>query len=101
MPSQQQKLADRGMAAGLRAINWLASSELLDRIGLREPTERLLYNGSKTSLRFAATAGRTFAAAQRLGKPARQPKKRRTDLFDITPDDEQQMLTESVRDFGM
>jgi alkylation response protein AidB-like acyl-CoA dehydrogenase len=97
----QQTLAERGMAAGLRAINWLASSELIDRIGLRESTERLLYNGSKSSVRFGAAAGRTFAAAQRLGKPARQPKARRSDLFDITPDDEQQMLTESVRDFAL
>lgn len=97
----QQKLAERGMAAGLRAINWLASSDLMDRLGIRTQTERLLYNGSKTSLRVATTAGRTFQAAQRLGKPARQPKARRTDLFDVTPDDEQQMLSQSVRDFAL
>ena len=101
MPTQQQNLAERSMAAGLRAINWLASSELVDRLGLRDQTERLLYNGSKTTVRMAANAGRTFKAAQRLGKPARQPKARRSDLFDITPDDEQQMLTESVRDFAL
>ena len=97
----QQKLAERGMAAGLRAINWLASSDLMDRLGIRTQTERFLYSGSKTTVRFAATAGRTFQAAQRLGKPARQPKGPRTDLFDITPDDEQQMLSESVRDFAL
>lgn len=101
MPPQQQKLADRGMAAGLKAINWLASSDLVDRLGLRQQTERLLFNGSKSSVRFGAAAGRTFKAAQRLAKPARQPKKRRSDLFDITPDDEQQMLSESVRDFAL
>jgi alkylation response protein AidB-like acyl-CoA dehydrogenase len=101
MPTQQKKVAERGMAAGLRAINWLASSELVDRIGLREPTERLLFNGSKSTVRMATRAGRTFSAAQRLGKPARQPRSRGSDLFDITPDDEQQMLTESVRDFAL
>jgi alkylation response protein AidB-like acyl-CoA dehydrogenase len=97
----QQKLAERGMATGLRAINWLASSDLLDRLGLRQQTERLLYNGSKSTVRFGTATGRTFAAAQRLGKPARQPKTRRSDLFDLTPDDEQQMLSESVRDFAL
>ena len=97
----QQKLADRGMAAGLRAINWLASSDLMDRLGIRTQTERLLYTGSKTSLRVAATAGRSFKAAQRLTGPARQPRKKRSDLFDLTPDDEQQMLSESVRDFAL
>ncbi|HWD64733.1 MAG TPA: acyl-CoA dehydrogenase family protein [Solirubrobacteraceae bacterium] len=97
----QQKLADRGMAAGLKAINWLASSELVDRFGIRSQAERLLYTGSKTTVRFGTATGRTFAAAQRLGKPARQPKAKRNDLFDLTPDDEQQMLSESVRDFAL
>ncbi|HET9721393.1 MAG TPA: acyl-CoA dehydrogenase family protein [Solirubrobacteraceae bacterium] len=97
----QQKLAERGMAAGLKAINWLASSDLMDRLGIRSQTERLLYNSTKSTVRFGAATGRTFAAAQRLGKPARQPKTRRSDLFDLTPEDEQQMLSESVRDFAL
>ncbi len=33
--------------------------------------------------------------------PARQPRTGRSDLFDLTPDDEQQMLRESVRDFAL
>ncbi len=101
MPSRQQNLAERGMAAGLRAINWLASSEFVDRVHLRDQAERLLYSGSKNGMRVAARAGRTFQAAQRLGKPARQARARRSDLFDLTPDDEQQMLSESVREFAL
>jgi alkylation response protein AidB-like acyl-CoA dehydrogenase len=97
----QPNLAERGMAAGLRALNWLAASDLLDRLGLREPTERFLSGASKTTARTAARAGRTFAAAQKLSRPARQPKKPRTDLFDIEPDEEQQMLQDSVREFGL
>ncbi len=93
-------LAERGMAVGLRALNRLASSELLDRVGLREQTEWLLHSTSKTTVRTAARAGRTFAAAQKLSRPARQPRAGRRDLFDLTPDDEQQMLQESVRDFA-
>ena len=80
------------MALGLRALNRLASSELIDRLGLREPTERFLHGASKTTVRTAARAGRTFAAAQKLSRPARQPRARRSDLFDLTPSDEQQML---------
>jgi Acyl-CoA dehydrogenase, N-terminal domain len=93
-------LAERGMAVGLRALNRLASSDLLDRLGLREQTEWLIHSTSKTTARTAARAGRTFAAAQKLSRPARQPRARRRDLFDLTPDDEQQMLQESVRDFA-
>jgi alkylation response protein AidB-like acyl-CoA dehydrogenase len=89
------------MAVGLRAINRLASSDILDRLGLRDPTERLLHGAAKQSVRTATRAGRTFAAAQKLSRPARQPRARRSDLFDITPSDEQEMLTDSVRSFAL
>jgi alkylation response protein AidB-like acyl-CoA dehydrogenase len=99
--SMQPNLSERGRAIGLRALNRLAGSPAIDRFGLRQPTERLLHGASKTTMRTAATAGRTFVAAQRLSRPARQPKGRHSDLFDLTPDDEQQMLSESVRDFAL
>jgi alkylation response protein AidB-like acyl-CoA dehydrogenase len=100
MPGQPN-LAERGMAVGLKAINALAGSELIDRLGLRHPTERFLHGASKTTMRTAARAGRTFAAAHKVSRPARQPKAGRSDLFDITPSDEQQMLRESVREFAL
>lgn len=99
MPTEQN-LAERGMAVSLRALNRLASSTIVDRIGLREPAERFLHGASKTTMRTATRAGRTFAAAQKLSSPARQPRAKRSDLFDLTPTDEQQMLTESVRISG-
>jgi alkylation response protein AidB-like acyl-CoA dehydrogenase len=94
-------LAERGMAVGLRALNRLASNGLIDRFGLREPAERVMHAASKATVRTATRAGRTFAATQKLSNPARQPRAGRTDLFDLTPDDEQQMLSESVRDFAL
>ena len=94
-------LAERGMAVGLRALNRLASNPLIDRFGLRDSAERVLHEASKATVRTATRAGRTFAATQKLTKPARQPRGPRTDLFDLTPDDEQQMLRESVRDFAL
>jgi len=97
----QQNLTERGMAVGLRALNRLAGNGLIDRLGLREPAERVLHDVSKATVRTATRAGRTFAATQKLSKPARQPKARRSDLFDLTPDDEQQMLRESIRDFSL
>jgi alkylation response protein AidB-like acyl-CoA dehydrogenase len=97
----QPTIAERGMAAGLRTLNRFASSQVVDRLGLRGPAERFLHTASKTTARTAASAGRTFSAAQKLTRPARQPKARSSDLFDLTPTDEQQMLTESVRDFAL
>jgi len=101
MPSQQQNLTDRSMAIGLRALNRFAGSPVVDRLGLREPAERFLYSASKTTMRTAASAGRTFAAAQKLATPARQPTAQPSGLFDLTPTDEQRMLSESVRDFAL
>ena len=94
-------LAERGMAVGLRALNRLASNPLIDRFGLRDSAERVLHEASKATVRTATRAGRTFAATQKLSKPARQPRAGRSDLFDLTPDDEQQMLRESVREFAL
>jgi alkylation response protein AidB-like acyl-CoA dehydrogenase len=101
MSRAQQTLTDRSMAIGLRALNRFAGSQVVDRLGLREPAERFLYGASKTTVRTAAGAGRTFAAAQRLAAPARQPTTRPSGLFDLTPSDEQRMLSESVRDFAL
>src|SRR5579875_3289007 len=97
----QQTLNERGMAAGLRALNRFASSSVVDRLGLREPAERFLRGATRTTMRTAANAGRTFAATQKLTKPARQPRAGGRALFDLTPTDEQQMLTESVRSFAL
>jgi hypothetical protein len=97
----QQNLTERSMAVGLRALNRLASNGLIDRFGLRDPAQRVLHTASKATVRTATRAGRTFAATQKLSKPARQPRTGRSDLFDLTPDDEQQMLRESVRDFAL
>jgi alkylation response protein AidB-like acyl-CoA dehydrogenase len=97
----QQTLAERGMAVGLKAINAFASSDLVDRVGLRKPAERILFNGSKQTMRVAGNAGRIFKATQKLGQPERQPKAKPSDLFDLTPTEEQQMLVESVKDFAL
>jgi hypothetical protein len=99
--SSQSHLSERGMAAGLRALNRLGSSALVDRLGLRDHTERLLHGTARKTMRTAARTGRTFAAAQRLSRPARQPKAPPRDLFDLTPTDEQRMLRDSVREFSL
>jgi alkylation response protein AidB-like acyl-CoA dehydrogenase len=90
-------MAERGMGFGLRALNRLAGSDLLDRIRLRKQVERALFQGTKRGFRSATAAGRTFKAAQQLGKPARQARSRSRGLFDITPDDEQRMFIDAGR----
>jgi alkylation response protein AidB-like acyl-CoA dehydrogenase len=93
-------MAERGMGFGLRQLNRLAGSDLLDRIRLRKQVERALFQGTKNGFRSATVAGRSFKAAQQLGKPARQKKSRSKGLFDLAPDDEQQMFQEAGRSFA-
>jgi alkylation response protein AidB-like acyl-CoA dehydrogenase len=97
---QKGGVAERSMGFGLRWLNRLAGSDLLDRIRIRKQVERALFNGTKNGFRTATAAGRTFKAAQNLGKPARQATGKPRSLFDLSPDDEQQMLQEGVRDFA-
>ncbi len=93
-------VAERSMGLGLRWLNKLAGSDLLDRIRIRKQVERALFTGTKNGFRSATAAGRTFKAAQNLTGPARQKPSKPRSLFDISPDDEQQMLQEGVRDFA-
>ena len=93
-------MAERSMGFGLRALNRLAGSDLLDRIRIRKGVEKALFQGTKNGFRSATAAGRTFKAAQQLGKPARQKKSKSKGLFDVTPDDEQQMFQEAGRAFA-
>jgi alkylation response protein AidB-like acyl-CoA dehydrogenase len=94
-------IAERGIAVGLRALNRVASSGTIDRLGLRDPVVSLIHGATKTGARTAATAGRRFAAAQRLSRPARQPRARQSDLFDLCPSDEQVLLRDSLREFAL
>jgi alkylation response protein AidB-like acyl-CoA dehydrogenase len=90
----------RSMGVGLRALNQLAGGTLLDRVGLRKPAERWVFRGSRGSFRTAAAASRTFKKASTLGRPARQGPARGGELFDLTPDEEQQMLREAIGAFA-
>jgi alkylation response protein AidB-like acyl-CoA dehydrogenase len=98
--TEEKGMAERSMGLGLRWLNRLAGSDLLDRIRIRKQVERALFTGTKSGFRSATAAGRTFKAAQKLTGPARQAPGKPRSLFDITPDDEQQMLQEGVRDFA-
>jgi alkylation response protein AidB-like acyl-CoA dehydrogenase len=93
-------VAERGRIAGLRTLTRLAGSRLLERTPVRRGVERTLYRGSKNGFRVAVVAGRTFKAANKLARPARQPRASERQLFDLTPDDEQAMLCEAVSDFA-
>lgn len=100
MNGSNKGVAERSMGLGLRALGRLASSNVLDRVGARRPVERVLYTMTKSGFRSATAASRAFRTTQKLTSPARQVTGAPRTLFDITPDDEQQMLQEAVRGFA-
>lgn len=94
------KLADRGMSLGLRALNRFAGLEVIDRIGMREFSERAVQRATKNGFRAAGAIGRTFAATQKRSAPVRQASGSGSGQFDLTPSDEQQMMQEAAREFA-
>jgi alkylation response protein AidB-like acyl-CoA dehydrogenase len=92
--------AERSMGLGLRALNRLAGSELLDRVGQRRRVERWVYQGTRRGFLAAGATSRGFTAAAKLASPARQQPARRPELFDLSLDDEQRMLREAIGAFA-
>jgi alkylation response protein AidB-like acyl-CoA dehydrogenase len=93
-------LAEQGTQVALRGLNRLATLDLIDRAGLRGVAERLVYRGTRNGFRAANAAGRTFKSVQKRSAPARQPRKKSSGSFDLTPTDEQLMMQEAVGDFA-
>ena len=44
-------VAERSMGLGLRALNRLAGSDVVDRLGVRGPAERVLYRATRDGFR--------------------------------------------------
>ncbi|HEY3002969.1 MAG TPA: acyl-CoA dehydrogenase family protein [Kribbellaceae bacterium] len=89
---------------GVAMLNRLAKSKTLDRLGLRKQAERVVFEGTKTGFRTAGAISRNFAAAQkaaaRAGGPARLPAAKGSGRFDLTPTEDQQLVTTVVTEFA-
>ena len=92
-------IAERSMGLGLRALGAIAGSDVVDRLGMREPAERFLYRATRDGFRAASAAGRSFKVV-RGGGSATRLRPAGAGLFDLTPTDEQQFLTETLLDFA-
>ena len=59
------------------AVNRLAQSELIDRVGLRKQAEQAVYSTTRNGFRAATAAGRTFARVGRSTAGRGPPRRRR------------------------
>lgn len=90
------------MGAGLAAINKLASTGLLDRLRVRKPAERAVYEASRVGFKAVGAANRRFAGSGKSsgGKPTRLAGAGSSGQFDLTPTDEQKMIVDATREFA-
>jgi alkylation response protein AidB-like acyl-CoA dehydrogenase len=82
------------------ALNRLAQSDLIDRLGIRRTSEQTVYRVTSAGFRTAGAAGRAFARAGRATAGARVPSAQPTGLFDLTPTEDEQMLVDVVREYA-
>jgi alkylation response protein AidB-like acyl-CoA dehydrogenase len=101
MSVQERTRARRdAIGVGVALLNRLAQSRAIDRLGLRKQTERVVFEATKTGFRTAGALTRSFTAASKLAQPARLPAARRSERFDLTPTEDQQMVVEVVKEFA-
>jgi len=94
-------MAKDAVGYALTALNRLASSEVLDKIGMRKTVERLAYTLTKSGFQVLTTTARTFKSSNPGNKPERLNAPGHTrDLFDLSITDEQQMIRDSVQSFA-
>jgi alkylation response protein AidB-like acyl-CoA dehydrogenase len=96
--SDNEKRDPIGLAVA--ALNRLASSDLLDSLGLRKASERGVYRVTSAGFRTAGNVGRTFARAGKATRGNRVPAAKNTGLFDLTPGEDEQMLADVVGEFA-
>ncbi|MCY7400357.1 MAG: acyl-CoA dehydrogenase family protein, partial [Nocardioides sp.] len=83
------------------AVNRLAQSELIDRMGLRKQTEQAVYVTTRNGFRVATAAGRTFARAGSGRSSGERPVgATSTGVFDLTPTEDEQMLVDVVTELA-
>jgi len=85
---------------GLGLLAPLLSRKFLDRYNLRAPLDRGLKFGVTQVFSAAGASTRQFKKIQGIGKPPTRLEPSTADYFDLTPDDDQKMIVETVNEFA-
>ena len=91
------------IGAAMRALTTITGSEFAERFNLRQKVDRVTYEATKTGFKTLGVATESFKKVSGGGTPKRLPDadaEVRSDAFDLTLDDEQKMIVETVRDFA-
>ena len=96
--ASREKADPIGYAVSL--LNRLAQTSALDRLGLRKPAERAVFEATRTGFRTVGAVNRQFARAGKKKVGARVPAASGTGKFDLTPTEDEQMLVDVVTEFA-
>ncbi|HEX4976586.1 MAG TPA: acyl-CoA dehydrogenase family protein [Nocardioides sp.] len=97
--SSREKPDPIGFAVAV--LNRLAQTSALDRFGLRKPTERVVFEATRSGFRTVGAVNRQFARKGRKGAGGtRVPSAAGTGTFDLTPTEDEQMLVDVVGEFA-
>jgi alkylation response protein AidB-like acyl-CoA dehydrogenase len=103
-PSSKHGLTSREkpdpIGFAVAALNKLAQTGALDRFGLRKPTERVVFETTKTGYRTLGAVSRQFARRGKRGGGTRVPPAERKGVFDLTPTEDEQMLVDVVSELA-
>jgi len=96
----KQKHKRSAIDIGLALITPIVGQEFLDKYNLRDPLNRTLKYGVKQVFSAAGASTRQFKRIQGLGKAPTRLKASGADYFDLTPDEDQKMILETVEEFA-
>jgi alkylation response protein AidB-like acyl-CoA dehydrogenase len=88
-----------GIDVALGLLTPIVGQEFLDKYNLRDPLNRTLRYGVKTMFSTAGATSRQFKRVQGLRGPTRL-KTSGKDYYDLTPDDDQKLIVETVEEFA-
>jgi alkylation response protein AidB-like acyl-CoA dehydrogenase len=92
----------RALSQSMKMLNELASSKWVERLGMSETLERMLYQGSKAGVAGAVEAAKRIRPMMKLLEPARMKSEPRAagELFDLTLSDSQELVRDSMQRFA-
>ncbi|HUP99604.1 MAG TPA: acyl-CoA dehydrogenase family protein [Aeromicrobium sp.] len=88
------------MGIGLAVLNRIASSEMIDKLGLRKAAERAVYQGAKSGFQAVGAASRTFKKTKGSGNAARLSTHSSAGVYDLNPTEDQEMIVAVVKEFA-
>lgn len=99
-----QKHKRTAIDIGMALLTPIMGQEFLDKYNLRDPLNRGIKYGVKHGFSVAGASTRQFKRVQGIGKaPTRlssNDSAKGSDYFDLTPDDDQKMIVETVAEFA-